>query len=164
MAVDNRRTMCDHCSLRKDLPGFISEAHAEGNIMAIESGELFKCHMIYDPTRENTPNRVCLGAALVAGAELQNNPAGGQSAVYDSLEDYKKTQATGRVGNLWMMNQDIWFDESGEQWYGWWAKAPAGNWHYLMSTLESNRCESVYLFFEQCQDLYGPLEKEEKDY
>lgn len=159
--VDNRRTMCEHCSLRKDLPGFISEAHAEGNIMAIQSGELFKCHMIHDPTHHNAANRVCLGAALVAGAELANPTIWKHSEVYDSLEDYRQTQIHGRVSNDFLRKQDRWKDESGEQWYGWFAKAPAGNWHYLMSTIESNNCESVYLFFDQCQELYGPLEKED---
>jgi hypothetical protein len=160
MAVDNRRTMCDHCSLRKDLPGFISEAHAEGNIMAIKSGELFKCHMIHNPTQHNVPNRVCLGAALVGGAELANVPAGGQSAVYDTLDEYKQTQIDGRVSDWYLYQQDKWIDESGERWYGWWSQAPAGNWHYLMATYDSNKCDSVYLFFDQCQDLYGPLKKE----
>lgn len=161
MSVDNRRTMCDHCSLRKDLPGFISGDHADGNIDLIESGKLFKCHMIHDPTKDNAPNRVCLGAALVSGAELANPPGQGQQPeVYDNLEDYKQTQLEGRVSNEFLVTQDKWVDESGERWYGWFSQAPAGNWHYLMSTYDSNDCDSVYLFFEQCQGLYGPLQKE----
>lgn len=157
--VDNRRTMCEHCSLRKDLPGFISEAHVDGNIKAIENVDLFKCHMIHDPTREFLSNRVCLGAALVAGVALANEPAQGQPEVYDSLEEYRQTQVDGRVSNSFLARQDRWRDESGQVWYGWWAKAPAGNWSYLMATFDTNNCESVYLFFDQCEGLYGPLEK-----
>ena len=161
MAVDNRRTMCGHCSLRTDLPGFISGDHADGNIDLIESGKLFKCHMIHDPRYDNISNRVCLGAALVSGAELVNTPAQvGQPEVYDNLEDYKQTQLEGRVSNDFLVQQDSWSDESGEQWYGWFAQAPAGNWHYLMATTASNDCDSVYLFFDQCEGLYGPLQKE----
>jgi hypothetical protein len=159
MSVDNRRTLCEHCSLRKDLPGFISAAHVEGNIKAIESGELFKCHMIVDPTHYQARNRVCLGAALVSGSPLGVPPSHDLPPVHDSLESYRQTQIDGRVSNRFLRDQDRWKDESGQTWYGWFSKAPAGNWHYLMSTIEANNCESVYLFFRQCEELYGPLEK-----
>jgi hypothetical protein len=158
-SIDNRRTLCDHCSLRRDLPGFISEAHVNGNIKAIESGKLFPCHMIHNPTHIKATHNMCLGAALVAGAELDHPVSGTQPPVYDTLEEYRQTQVKGRREDAWLVEQDDWKDESGARWFGWWAQAPVGNWHYLMSTLESNRCESVYLFFNQCEELYGPLEK-----
>lgn len=160
-AVDNRRTFCDHCSLRTDLPGFIGWEHATGNKEAIESGELFKCHMIHDPTHPDARNRVCLGAALAAGAELANPvPTGGQSSpIYDDLEAYRSTQQAGRRDNLWLEAQaDKWAGPQGQLWYGWWTKAPVGNWHYLMTTLADNANNSVYLFFDQAQQLCGPLE------
>lgn len=159
MSVDNRRTVCAHCSLRQDLPGFISEAHVDGNIKAIKTGQLFKCHMIHDPTNHSALNRVCLGAALLSGAELDNVPAQPLHPVYDNLDDYRQAQVNGRVTNSFLVRQDRWKDEAGDNWFGWWAKAPAGNYRYLMATLESNNCDSVYLFFQQCEDLYGPLEK-----
>lgn len=157
-SVDNRRTLCEHCSLRKDLPGFISEAHVEGNIAAIRSGELFPCHMIHDPTNINATHNVCLGAALLARAELANPVSGLRPPLHERLEDYRDTQVKGRVSNRFLRAQDRWKDESGETWFGWFAKAPANNWHYLMATIESNNCESGYLFFDQCEKLYGPLE------
>lgn len=159
-SVDNRRTMCDHCSLRRDLPGFISESHVDGNIMAIKSGELFKCHMIHDPTQDDIPNRVCLGAALVAGTPLANSPAKDLPPVHESLEDYRQTQIQGRVSSPWlMMHADKWTDKNNTVWFGWWAKAPAGSWHYLLTTLDSNQANSVYLYFTQCEELFGPLDK-----
>lgn len=158
-AVDNRRSMCAHCSLRTDLPGFIDFEHASGNAQAIASGELFKCHMVHDPTQEAAPNRACLGAALVAKVPLGNSPAGGGPEVYADLATYINTQAGGRKDNRWLdKHADKWYDRNRTLWFGWWAQAPAGNWHYLLTTLAGNRNNSVYLFFDQLEDLYGPLE------
>lgn len=158
VAVDNRRTMCAHCSLRRDLPGFISREHAEGNAEAICSGELFPCHMVQDPTHPEATNRICLGAAVVAGTPLLNTPAGGQSGVYADVGTYIGAQAHGRRTNQWLEDHgDKWQDTHRHLWYGWWAQAPAGNWHYLMTTLAQNDSDSVYLFFDQCEQLFGPL-------
>jgi len=155
--VANRSTLCDHCSLRRDLPGFISAQHVDGNIDRIKNGGLFKCHMI---ANQHEPEaRVCLGAALVARAELDHPVGGNLPPVYDTLDDYRETQVAGRVSNDFLATQDRWTDSAGRQWFGWWTRAPAGNWHYLMSSLAGNANESVYLFFDQCEKLFGPLDK-----
>lgn len=156
--MENRRTMCAHCSLRQDLPGFIDREHAEGNRFAIEQGELFPCHMAHDPT-DSRANRICLGAALAAQVPLGNSPAKELPEVYDSLDHYVETQAGGRRTNVWLeAHADKWYDRQSRRWWGWWAQAPAGNWHYLMITREGNEENSVYLFHDQCQELFGPLE------
>lgn len=158
-SVDNRRTFCDHCSLRKDLPGFIGWEHASANKEAIESGALFPCHMINDPLRGDA--KTCLGAALASGANLAIPPREGQPEIYDSLEEYRQTQAAGRKRNDELMTHadNTWVDREHRIWYGWWAKAPAGNWRYLLTTLQDNANDSVYLFFDQCEELFGPMEK-----
>mgnify|MGYP005828451097 CR=1 FL=1 len=150
--------MCAHCSLRTDLPGFIDREHAEGNAYAIESGELFPCHMMHDPTAQDATNRTCLVAALVAGVPLVITPSGGQPQVYADLDSYVQTQDSGRRSNLWLEKYaDKWQDAERKLWYGWWAKAPAGNWHYLMVRPEANLANSVYLFFDQAQEMFGPM-------
>jgi hypothetical protein len=158
--VDNRRTMCDHCSLRRDLPGFVSREHAQANADEITAGRIFQCHMIRDPHIEAPPHRACLGAALVAEVPLLNTPAGLQPPVYEDLAEYVKTQTKGRVSKAWLMaNADYWHDRNADTWYGWWAPAPAGNWRYLMTTDAQNEQESAYLFFDQAQELFGPLDR-----
>jgi hypothetical protein len=155
--VDNRRTMCDHCSLRTDLPGFISREHAEGNKAMIEAGNIFPCHMIHSPLKHQ-PNHVCLGAALVAGVPLENTPAGGQSEVYKNLDAYVDNQAMGRKENSWLaMYADPWLAKDQKAWWGWWAQSLAGNWHYLLTTMEQNDAHSVYLFFDQFEELFSPV-------
>lgn len=157
--IDNRRTMCAHCSLRQDLPGFISREHAQGNADQIAAGDIFQCHMIRDHMVEAPPHRACLGAAKVAQAPLLNTPTGLQPPVYEDLDTYVETQAAGRKSRAWLqVCAEQWFDRRTETWYGWWEQAPAGNWHYLMTTLEDNANDSVYLFFDQCEEMFGPLE------
>jgi hypothetical protein len=158
-AVDNRRTFCAHCSLRQDLPGFIGREHATENKTSIESGDLFPCHMSNDPLRPEASHKICLGAALAAKVPLGNTPAGGQPDIYADLQTYADNQEAGRRDNLWLEQRaDKWYDRRMVRWYGWWAQAPAGNWSYLMTTLADNANTSVYLFFDQCQQLHGPLE------
>lgn len=157
-AVSNRRTLCDHCSLRTDLPGFIGAEHAQSNVDQIASGQLFQCHMIADPGQENPEHRTCLGAALVAKAPLGTPPRPHQPPVYASLAGYRQAQVEGRRTNIWLeAHADKWYDRYDTLWYGWWAHALAGNWRYLMTTLRANDSESVYLFFDQAQELFGPL-------
>jgi hypothetical protein len=151
--------MCAHCSLRRDLPGFISKAHAQGNINQIKDGEIFACHMIADPHDATASNRKCLGAALVAGVALANRTINPLPPVYESLDDYLGTQVAGRVSEAWLRAQQRWRDVQGRSWYGWWAQAPAENWHYLVTTLDANRCDSGYLFFEQFEKLFGPVKR-----
>lgn len=159
--VDNRRTLCDHCSLRTDLPGFIGGDHAQANINRIEKGDIFKCHLIHLPTEDDAPNRVCLGAALAAGVPLKTPPRKDEPAIYATLAEYKTAQEAGRKTNDWLMfSTDYWYDRNRSLWHGWWERAPAGNWHYLLTTLESNTNDSVYFFFDQVEDLFGPLERE----
>jgi hypothetical protein len=114
--------------------------------------------MAHDPT-DSRANRICLGAALVGRVPLGNTPAKDLPAVYDTLDDYVETQAAGRRSNFWLeAHADKWQDAGSRRWYGWWQKAPAGNWHYLLTTIEDNANNSVYLFFDQAQTLFGPLE------
>ena len=40
------------------------------------------------------------------------------------------------------------------------AQAPAENWCYLMAGVGDVRCDSGYLFFDQVQELFGPLRLE----
>lgn len=158
--VDNRRTMCGHCSLRSDLPGFVSREHAQANADEITAGRIFQCHMIREPYQEAPAHHMCLGAALVADAPLANSTSGVLPPVYSDLATYVETQAKGRHNKAWLMaNADYWRDPQGESWYGWWAQAPAGNWRYLMTTDAQNEQDSVYLFFDQAEELFGPLEK-----
>jgi len=146
-----------------DLPGFICGSHAQDNIDRITKGEIFKCHMIHKPA-ENGVNQVCLGAALAAKVPLKTEPAKGQPPIYASLGDYKMAQASGRKANEWLIfHTDYWYDRTNQLWHGWWEQAPAGNWHYLMTTMEANDNDSVYFFFDQVEDLFGPLELGEKD-
>lgn len=160
--IDNRRTFCDHCSLRTDLPGFISEEHAQGNADRIRSGDFFRCHMIYDPAEEK-PNQACLGAVLCGGAVPKNRPTKTTSRVYDSLEQYVAVQKASRRTDEEILNDsDLWTTPSGLTFYGFWHQAVAGNWMYFLTTLEENRSGSVYLFFDQAQEMFGPLERKKK--
>jgi len=149
--VDTPRTLCADCSLRKDLPGFLGVSHVNGYADSIESGTLFACH--------TDRHRVCLGAALVGRAELEHPLPGDLPPVYATVEDYRQAHATGRVTNKFLQTQDRWTDTQDHLWRGWWVKAPAGGWHYLMATCEGNDNDSIYLFFEQVEKMFGPLDK-----
>lgn len=157
--VDNRRTMCEHCSLRQDLPGFITAEHAQSNINRIKKGDFFPCHMSTKPAETHLSHRACLGAALVGGAVLKNAPSADLPPVYEDLESYKQAQAGARKSQGWLLGQQQWSDPAHRLWFGWWQQAPAGKWQYLMTTLEESKNGSAYLFFEHCEDLFGPLEK-----
>lgn len=159
VVVDNRRTFCEHCSLRADLPGFIGAGHAQDNVDRIKSEDFFTCHVVADPLHPSVPNRVCLGAALVGGAELSNAPAENNPPIYMGFEEYVGTQAAGRRTDEQLREGDLWCDNTGQSWYGWWAQALTKRWHYLMTTLTDNANDSVYLFFDQCEQLFGPLER-----
>lgn len=157
--VDNRRSFCEHCSLRTDLPGFITGEHAQANIDRIKAGEFFACHMIYEPTKNDAPNRACLGAALIGRAELANRPTATETTVYPTPEAYILTHATGRLTNNRLLTKEQWRDRHGDLWFGWWAQAPAGNWRYLFSSPEANEMGSGYFFLDQMERLYGPLQR-----
>lgn len=157
--IDNRRTFCDHCSLRTDLPGFINEEHAEGNADRIRAGDYFPCHMIHNPM-DKKPNQKCLGAVLAGGAICKNRPAKTTSRVYESLEQYVAVQKASRRTNEEILNDsDVWLAPNGLTFYGFWHQALAGNWMYFLTTLEENASGSVYLFFDQAQEMFGPLER-----
>ena len=157
--VNNRRTFCDHCSLRADLPPFIGREHAQSNANRITKGDIFPCHMMWNPGDTKTA-KACLGAALMAGAKLSNPPTD-ERPLHESLETYVEYEASGRISEPDLMMCDLWSDRNQTKWYGWWAKAKSGTWSYLMSTYEAWCNDSVYLFFDQCQDIYGPLEPHE---
>lgn len=159
MKVDNRSTMCDHCSLRADIPPFIDREHAQANIDRIKAGDFFKCHMILDPTHYDKA-RVCLGAALIGGAELANPTAENLPPVYESMSAYVAIQAGSRLTSdqlLWEC--DVWRDKSHRAWYGFWKVSTTGRWGYYVTTVEDNKAGSAYLFFDQFQDIFGPAEK-----
>lgn len=157
MGVDNRRTMCDHCSLRADLPPFIDHDHAQSNANRIAEGDIFKCHMVMIPGQ---PAKRCLGAALIAGAELDNEPAEHLPPVYSDLKEYVASQGGGRLlsGEMELIS-DRWKDAEGREWMGFWRVSPTGKWGYFLSTREENELGSAYLFFDQAEELFGPLKK-----
>lgn len=157
--VDNRRTFCGHCSLRADLPPFIGRDHAQSNADRIIKGDIFPCHMMWKPGESKTA-KACLGAALMANAELSNPPTE-QRLLHDSLDTYVAYEASGRITEEQLLACDLWSDRTLTKWYGWWAKAKSGAWSYLMSTYEGWKNDSVYLFFDQCEDVFGPLERHE---
>lgn len=160
MPVDNRRTMCGHCSLRTDVPPFIDREHATENVRRIQSGDIFKCHMLMIPGEES---KRCLGAALISGAELANEPAANQPDVYPSYKTYIETQANARLTNEQLVKGDPWRDSTGRQWFGFWKVSVAGKWGYFLSAPEENATGSAYLFFDQAEELFGPLTKEKRD-
>ncbi len=149
MELNNRRTFCDHCSLRADLPGFIDREHAQANADRITEGDIFECHMLRrDPSDPDVP--LCLGACLLADGELKN-PVKAQEPLHLDLEQYVEFQASGRRTNEWLTRQgERWTDAQERIWFGWWARGKVGSWHYLMTTLGDNDHNSVYFFFDQC--------------
>lgn len=160
--VDNRSTMCEHCSLRADLPPFIDREHAQANIDLIKAGDYFKCHMIYDPSQHEKA-RICLGAALIGGAELANPTAENLPPVYASMSAYVATQAGSRLSNDQLLFEcDVWRDKANRAWYGFWKVSTTGRWGYYLTTVEDNNSGSAYLFFDQAQEVFGPLEREHR--
>lgn len=157
--IDNRRTFCDNCSLRCDLPGFITREHAQANADLIAGGQLFPCHSIKDPREVYTKN-VCLGAALMSGRELARPPASDQTNVYQSLEQYVECQAAGRIPQEQLSDAapDRWRDRHGTIWFGFWSQAPASNWRYLLTTWDGNKLGSAYRFFDDVEAARGPLQ------
>jgi hypothetical protein len=158
--VDNRRTMCDHCSLRRDLPGFIDRDHAQGNIDRILNDDFFPCHMAINNPAEIERAKICLGAALIGGADLVNPPAENIPPVHHGPREYVDYQASTRKTSDWLLvHGDVWMDSTGALRYGWWEKSLEDTWQYFMVSLAENDASSVYLFFDQCQSLFGPLKK-----
>lgn len=156
--VNNRRTFCDHCSLCADVAPFIGREHAQGNVDRIRDGEIFGCHMVFDPLKaDKTP--ACLGAAMHGGVKLAN-PVTDSRRTYKSLEEYVETQAASRRTNAWlMMHGDLWFGGDGQTWYGFWASSPTKRWEYFLTTLEENNNDSAYKHFDRAQELFGPMER-----
>lgn len=160
--VNNRRTLCDHCSFRTDLPGWIGPAHAQENYDRVKAGEIFPCHMVNRPDQPKT-ELACAGAVLISGAAHQNPIGEDHPAVYDSLEAYLEAQKDSRATVDEFYSADRWKDAQGHMWYGFWRRATSGKWHYLITTVENHNEGSAYLFFDQCQDLFGPLQKVDKE-
>src|SRR6185437_10825997 len=118
-SVNNRRTMCAHCSLRQDMPGFISREPAEGHAQPITTADILDCHMIKDPLKAPGGHDVCLGAALVGRVPLANMPVKDLPPFHDSLDEYIATQVGGRKKNLWLeVFAEKWYDRHSTLWYG----------------------------------------------